>query len=41
MREDDGAAVSKERVLEGDGWVEILPDVEIAVIECSSNDFKE
>lgn len=41
MREDNGAAVGEEGVLEGDGWVEILPDVEITVIECCRYDSEE
>ena len=41
MREDNGAAVGEEGVLKGDGRVEVLPDVEIAVIEGCGDDFEE
>lgn len=41
MREDNAAAVSEQGVNEGDGWVEILTDKEIAVIECCSDDLKD
>ena len=41
MGEDDGASIGKERVYEGDGRVEVLPDVKIAMIECYSDDFEE
>ncbi len=40
MWEDNAAAIS-EGIIEGDGWVEILPDEEIAVIECRSDDLEE
>lgn len=41
MWEDNGAAIGKDGVYEGDRWVEILPDVEIAVIERCSDNFEE
>ena len=41
MREDKSAAVSEEGIVEGDGGVEVLADVKIAVVECSCDDLKE
>lgn len=43
MRENNSAAVGEERVCKRDGGVQILPlpDVEIAMIACSGDDFEE
>ena len=41
MREDDSAAVGKKRGRKRDGRVQILSDVEIAVIDCCSDDFEQ
>ena len=41
MWEDGGAAVGEEGVLKGDGWIQVLPDEKITVIECCRADFKK
>lgn len=41
MREDNSAAIGEEGVRKRNGWVQVLPDVEITVIECCSDNFEE
>lgn len=41
MWKDDSATVRQKRVFERDRWIEVLPDENIAMIECCSDYFEE
>ena len=41
MRKYHGTAIGEERSSEGDGWIEVLPYVDITVIECCGEDLEE